>query len=138
MKAIWIKPTKSKGIYSHVKQGKRADLGNIHWRSAREANYARFLNLLIANGKIKKWEFEVQEFKFPIERGIRFYLPDFRVTKNDDTIEFHEVKGYMNRESKVKLNRMAKYYPDVKVVLIGSKEYAEISRNFSKIIRNWE
>jgi hypothetical protein len=126
------------GNYSHVKRGKRTDLGNSNFRSAAEANYARILNFYIAQNLIQKWEFEVQEFEFPKKRGIRFYLPDFRITNNDGSIEFHEVKGYMNRESVVKLNAMKKYYPDVKLVLIDSKRYAVLSKQFRGIIKNWE
>ena len=34
--------------------------------------------------------------------------------------------------------RMAKYYPDVKVVLIGAKEYHSIKKTMAVLLRDWE
>ena len=123
---------------SNAKGGKRADIG-IFVRSAWEANYARYLNLLVAHGQIKSWEYEPDVFYFEnIKRGTRSYLPDFKVENNDGTIEYHEVKGWMDAVSKTKLKRMKKYYPDVKIVLVDKLVYNGLARTVSKLVANWE
>ena len=123
---------------SNAKGGKRADIG-IFVRSAWEANYARYLNWLVAHSQIKSWEYEPDVFYFEnIKRGTRSYLPDFKVENNDGTIEYHEVKGWMDATSKTKLKRMKKYYPDVKIVLVDKPVYNGLARTVSKLVANWE
>lgn len=129
----------SHGSYEHVRGGKRADLNGIYFRSAWEANYARYLNWLQSKGEILRWEFEPDTYEFhKIKKGSRYYTPDFKVFAPDETYEYHEVKGYMNQKSKTKLARMKKYYPSIKVVLIDKAEYRHISNMVSAIIENWE
>jgi len=119
--------------------GKREDLNNLFVRSSWEANYARYLNWLVGLGEIKSWEYEPEEFEFKtIKKGNRFYIPDFKVTNNDGSIEYHEVKGYMDADSKTKLKRMAKYYPEIKLVLIDKPVYLELHKQLKNLIPNWE
>lgn len=118
--------------------GTREDLG-LFVRSSWEANYARYLNWLIEQGEIEKWEYEVDTFEFePIKRGTRFYTPDFKIFNNDGSVEYHEVKGYMDSKSKTKLKRMAKYYPDIEIVLIDKDVYYSIASQCKNLIENWE
>jgi hypothetical protein len=119
--------------------GIRKDLG-IYVRSSWEANYARYLNFLKKSGAILRWEFEPTEFEFTsIKRGTRFYLPDFAVWEHEteDPTYYVEVKGYMDRVSKTKLKRMAKYYPEVKIKVVGKKEYNSIAK-WKNVIDGWE
>jgi len=119
--------------------GKRADLGGMYFRSAWEANWARYLNWLKALGEIREWKFEVDTFQFhKIKRGSRFYTPDFRVMNKDGTIEYHEIKGYMDQRSQTKLNRMRKYYPSVRVILIAKPEYRAVANKVGRMIPGWE
>lgn len=119
--------------------GKREDLGGLFVRSSWEANYARYLNFLIHQRQIKSWEYEVDTFEFKgIKRGSRFYTPDFKVFNLDGSFEYHEVKGYMDSRSQTKLKRMAKYHPQVKIILIQRREYQEILEKLGRVIPNWE
>lgn len=121
------------------KAGKADDLGNIHFRSRWERNYARYLNYLIKNNQFIKWEYEVDIFWFEkIKRGVVSYKPDFKVYNLDGTIEYHEVKGWMDDRSKTKIKRMAKYYPQVKLYIIDSKIYKDIKNKLSRLIEYWE
>lgn len=123
---------------SRAKSGKRADLNNVFFRSAWEANYARYLNWLIERDEIKAWEYEPDTFEFEvIKRGTRFYTPDFKITNNDDSIEYHEIKGWMDQKSRTQLRRMEKYHPDVKVVVIDREAYRGIEK-WRGLISNWE
>lgn len=125
--------------YSRTKGGKRDDLDGLYVRSGWEANYARYLNWLLSIGEITAWEYEPDTFEFAgIKKGTRFYTPDFKITNNDGSIEYHEVKGWMDQKSATKLSRMAKYYPEIKIILIDNDVYRAISRQVRKIIPNWE
>lgn len=119
--------------------GKRADLGDIFFRSSWEANYARYLNWLVSIGEIQSWEFEPDEFEFKgIKRGTRFYLPDFKILNNSFSIEYHEIKGWMDPRSATKLKRMKKYYPDVKVIVIDKEAYQALAKDVKGFVPNWE
>lgn len=127
----------SKNAYSRCKGGIREDIG-IYVRSGWEANYARYLNFLVSQNKIRSWRYEPKAFRFPIQRGTMEYTPDFEVTENDGSIVYHEVKGWMDVKSKTKLKRFAKYYPNEKLVLITQVEYTEIKTKVGPFIPNWE
>jgi hypothetical protein len=134
---IGLKYRNKKSGFVNYYGGYRKDLGH-YVRSRWEANIARYLKFLIKNNKIKKYEYEKDCFEFKkIKRGNRSYTPDFKITNNDGSIEYWEVKGYMDAQSKTKLKRMKKYYPDIKIILIQKKEYKEIEK-WSRLILEWE
>jgi len=109
------------------------------YRSKWEANYARYLEFQKLNGIIKSWQHECETFWFNgVKRGCVSYLPDFKVINNDDTIEFHEVKGWMDNQSKTKIKRMAKYYPEIKLRVFDSKWYRLNRLRLSGLIKDWE
>lgn len=118
--------------------GRRFDIDNIFFRSSWEANYARYLRFLQQRGKILSWEYEPKVFEFPVKRGNRTYTPDFRVTLLDKTIEWHEVKGWLDPTSQVKLKRFAKHFPDETLILIQKQEYREIWDAVGALIPMWE
>ena len=126
--------------YSSCSGGKRADLGEIYFRSSWEANYARYLNFLVKQKQILKWEFEPDTFIFhEVKRGIRSYKPDFKIWENEASEPyFVEVKGWMDNVSKTKLKYMAKYYPHIKIILVGESEYKAIRSTVRKMISGWE
>lgn len=111
----------------------------IFARSRWEANYARYLEFLIHQGHVLKWEHEPETFWFEkIKRGVRSYLPDFRVTLSSGLTEFHEVKGWMDPRSKTKIKRMAKYHPSIKLRVIDGKSMSALNRQVGRIIKDWE
>lgn len=126
-----------KNPYSRCRQGKYNINGKeIFFRSSWEANYALYLDFLIKQKQIKEWEYEVDTFWFEkIRRGIRSYKPDFKIYNNNDSIEYHEVKGWMDNKSKTKLRRMNKYYPKIKLIVIGNKEYSDIKDKLGKLLK---
>lgn len=110
-----------------------------YFRSAWEANYARYLQFLLEHRQIAKWEHEPETFWFEaIKRGCRSYLPDFRVTELCGKVVYHEVKGWMDDRSKTKIRRMAKYHPHIKLLVIESKAYKSIARTASVLVEGWE
>lgn len=126
--------------YSRCAGGRRPDLGDVYFRSAWEANYARFLNLMVAQGHVAAWEYEAKTFVFEaIKRGVRAYTPDFLVRRPNGNHEWHEVKGWMDPKSATRLKRMAKYFPEEVVVLIQEGWFKSARRSgLSAAIAGWE
>lgn len=125
--------------YSRAKRGKRSDIGPMHFRSAWEANYARFLTWMKERGLIQSWEYESHTFWFEkIRRGVRSYTPDFRVTRPDGTVYFVEVKGWMDAKSKTKIKRMRIYHPSVELIVVASKDYKALAKSVGPAIKGWE
>lgn len=120
--------------------GKRADIGGVYFRSKWEANVARVLALLLDRGAVYAWAYEPREFEFfEIRRGTRFYLPDFQVWSDPERYQWWEVKGWMDKTSRIKIDRFRKYYPGeaAKLVIIGPGEYQAFAR-WSRLIVGWE
>ena len=126
----------SNGSYPNVQRGDYENSkGTMYFRSKWEANYALFLDFLVRQNEIKEWEYEADVFIFEqIQFGTRSYRPDFKVFNHNRSFEYHEVKGYMDSKSKTKLKRMAKYYPEVKIVLIDSAYYRDLNKKMGKIL----
>lgn len=129
-------PYMSNGSYANVQRGDyECSKGTVYFRSKWEANYALFLDFLVKNGDIIKWEYEIDVFIFEeIRFGTRSYRPDFKVFTNDAGVEYHEVKGYMDSQSKTKLKRMEKYYPEIKIILVDQPYYSSMYKQFKKIL----
>lgn len=118
--------------------GKRSDLGGQYFRSSWEANYARYLNFLVQQKAILRWEYEPRTFEFPVKRGTRFYTPDFLVYTTSGATEWHEVKGWMTQQSQTALKRFTKYYPAETLVLIDADVYRGIAATAAAFIPEWE
>jgi len=111
----------------------------IYFRSKWEINYCRYLQWLKERGQIKEWEYEVDTFWFEkIKRGVRSYKPDFKVTENNGSVAYHEVKGWLDPRSRTKLKRMFLYHPAVKIVLIEKKFFSQNGKKLSGLVHNWE
>lgn len=129
--------TTAANAYTYAKGGKRADL-DLYVRSAWEANVARYLNFLIKQKNILRWEYEPKTFVFEgIKHGTMSYTPDFKIYTAEDTYVWWEVKGYMDATSKTRLKRMAKYFPDETIIIIDKAQYKSIAQ-YKRLIPNWE
>lgn len=116
-----------------AKTGKREDLGNRFFRSAWEANFARILNHVGI-----EWEYEPKTFDFKdITRGTVNYTPDFYLPEFGKWIE---IKGWMDKKSKLKIDRFRKRYPDeaANLIIITSAEYKFLDKIFRSRIEGWE
>jgi transposase-like protein len=124
------------GPFKNVQRGDYENSkGTMYFRSKWEANYALFLDFLVGKKEIENWEYEADVFVFDqIQFGTRSYRPDFKVFYSNGGFEYHEVKGYMDSKSKTKLKRMAKYYPEVKIVLIDSIYYRDLNKKMGRVL----
>lgn len=110
-----------------------------YYRSRWEANYARFLEVERLRGEVVEWKHEPTTFWFEgIKRGVTNYLPDFYVKYSDEREEYHEVKGWMDAKSATKIKRMAKYHPQIKLVVIDKRLYMQLEKKYEKVIEGWE
>lgn len=126
--------------FENVKRGTYA-VGHkeYYFRSLWEANYALYLEWLKEQGEIKEWEYEpMPRYDFimyengkPRVMGLG-YLPDFKVINNDVTFYLVEIKGY--KQGMLKLKRMKKYHPTVRIELVDSKEYAVLKKRVGKML----
>lgn len=126
--------------HTRARGGRRPDIGDTWFRSSWEANYARYLNLLKRMGVVESWEYEPQTFWFDgIKRGVVSYLPDFAVKyRDDERLEYIEIKGWVQAKDRVKWKRMAKYHPHIKLVIVKDKEYRAIAQKWASAIPEWE
>ena len=112
-----------------------------YFRSLWEINYAITLQWYKKTGQIGDWEFEPCLFKFPKDayQASPFqYLPDFKVTENNGSHAWHEVKGYMDAASKKKIKRFNKHYPKEKLIIIDSKWFADARKKQINVLLDWE
>ena len=80
------------------------------------------MQALKQKGAIAEWEHEPQTFWFTeIKRGTRSYLPDFKITNQDGTHYWVEVKGYLDAKSRTKIRRFRKYYPSEQLVVVNEQ-----------------
>lgn len=115
---------------TNSKFGLRDDIGHFV-RSSWEANVARYYNYLQV-----PYEYEKKIFYFPnVKNGAVNYKPDFYLPDRDVYIE---VKGRMTSKDRTKMKRMKKFHPDVTVELLGKDEYAQLEKEYGKLIPNWE
>lgn len=130
----------AEGVYSRSKGGRRPDIGETYFRSSWEANYARYLNILIKMGAIVSWEYEPVTFWFDgVKRGTNSYRPDFRILhKNDPKPEYIEIKGWVTPKDRTKWRRMKKYHPDIKLTVVAVKEYRALQSKWASAIPEWE
>lgn len=78
-----------------------------------EAAYAVLLEQLRIAGEVKSFVFERVTLKIaePQVALATRYTPDFMVISKDDTIEFHECKGFLEEDAAVKIKCASEQYP---------------------------
>jgi hypothetical protein len=64
-----------------------------------------------------EWKYEPYEFTFEGEGYPNRYKPDFSV-EHPSGRTYYEVKGYFDQNSKLKLQRMRKHHPHIRLVLV--------------------
>lgn len=114
-----------------------ADGRVITFRSNWETNYSFYLEWLKQQGEIKEWEYEPERYNFDVKEGnimvrIGTYLPDFRITRNDDTQYLVEIKG--KAQGMRKLQRMKKYHKEIQVELVDAKAYNALKKKLGKML----
>lgn len=108
------------------------------YRSSWEVNYAHYMEWLKQRKEIVEWEHEPTTFWFEkIRRGVRCYTPDFVITENSGNLVYHEIKGWMDARSKTKIKRMAKYHPEIELIVIDSPKYKKMAKQLKGLVPGW-
>ncbi len=111
----------------------------IYARSRWESNYARYLQWQKEQGYIDDWDHEPQTFWYTnIKRGVRSYLPDFKVIGLELDHYWVEVKGWMDAKSQTKIKRFRLYYPDEKLIIIDEMWFRKNNGKMKLLIPHWE
>ena len=104
------------------------------FKSRMEAIFALYLEDMRKSGKVYKWEYETDIFRFECERTakVKQYNPDFKVWKNANEFEFIECKGKMCQADVRKKSLMQKQFPNIAIsyILGDSAEFAFIRNEY--------
>ena len=112
--------------------GKREALGGLFVRSRFECNLACRLQWQgIA------FDYEPMRFEFPGVKGRNnSILPDFHLIAEDRWLE---VKGWLDRDSFIRIKRLRKYFPLIRLEVVDSQFFREICRQrVCQLIPGWE
>lgn len=91
-----------------------------------EANFARILNYVGIN-----WEFGKRSFDLKTQT----YTPDFYLPNHNVYIE---IKNFLGEYSDRRDRLFRKFYPQLRLILIVKEGYLELSKQYSRLIPNWE
>ena len=115
----WLKSYKKPSKYGNV----RTEYNGVKYDSAKEAEYAKYLDGLLKCKGIKAWRGQVPfvlQPKFIDRNGVKHqaikYVADFEVTHLDGTIEIQDVKGsedFLTDMFKLKKKLLLFKYPDI-------------------------
>ncbi len=94
-----------------------------------ELPFAQYLQFMKEAGQIKEWWYEQTTFDFP--QAYIKWVVDFDVRNNDDTFEFYECKGFMDKADVCrKLYALRDNRPEVKMTLVfqDKKQMGRLTR----------
>lgn len=97
----------------------------IQFKSKLEYRWAQYLDFLKTVGEIKDWAYEFHTFRFlkgevdgyGIAR-VKEYTPDFLVRTNDNSFEYYETKGAIQKYDFDKYKRLFDERPYVKLIIV--------------------
>ena len=87
-----------------------------------EADYATYLDVLKSGGLIAEWDFEPERLRIG-HTWQSSYKPDFRIVMPDETIEFHETKGFWKTQDRNRVKAAAGQHPYVFRGVMREGEY---------------
>lgn len=93
-----------------------------------ERRYAEHLESLRLAGEIYRWDFEAEKFRLANIGHACYLTLDFRVLLNDGTVEFHDVKGFMEPDAQIKLKWFVQAHPYPLVIVRWKKGKWEYER----------
>ncbi len=97
-----------------------------HFLSSWEYEIAIRLDELKNKSFITDWEYEPERFIFKdVKRGIRSYLPDFKIIRNDGIL-YLEVKGWQMPNGMKRIAMFRERFQEKKLLIIDENEYKSI------------
>ena len=97
--------------------------GKIYtYKSKLEYRWAQHLEFLKLGSGIKDWFYEFHTFYFSEDAPTPQYTPDFLIRNNDNSFEYYECKGYVEKQTFDPLKALFDEWPAVKVTIVfGTK-----------------
>ena len=83
-----------------------------------EAEYGQLLEARKRMGEIKDYGFERMKLRLADDV---LYIPDYDAVLDDNTVEIHEVKGFLRDDARIKIYTAARMYPHFKFWLIKKR-----------------
>ena len=108
-----FRTTKYGNVPVHAQVGERT----YHFKSKLKYRWAQHLEVLRLGGLIKDWFYEFHTFYFD-EGKPKEYTPDFFVRNNDNSFEYYETKGWVQKFDLDKLKRIWDEREDVKITVV--------------------
>jgi hypothetical protein len=125
------------GRYTWGSAGRAPELPHSpYFKSRFERNYAR---LLTFNGV--RWQYEPKTFYFEsVKSGVnRAFKPDFFLPDEGPRGTWHELKGYLDKNSAIKIRRFRRWYPEDTLVVIPYDFFQDCERQgLCRLIPSWE
>lgn len=108
------------------------DYKNIRVQGTYELRFCKILDKLLELGRIKKWEYTNDRFKYiGVDNKPHNYLLDFKVMKNDNSFCYVETKGYIRENDELKWNAVRQQGFELKVYF--EKNLERFEKYLSKI-----
>jgi len=93
----------------------------VEYRSKLEVEVVKLLHK--AHKSLKKsFDFVYENESIPYTLPERLYLPDFVITRNDGSVVYVEVKGYLDNDATRKMRAVKACNPDKTFVFLFSKD----------------
>ena len=89
----------------------------VHFKSKLEFRWGQHLDILKTAGEIKDFFYEFHTFRFNRDLP-KEYTPDFLIRHNDNTFEYHECKGFLQKYDIDKLKAVFDERPYVKITYV--------------------
>ena len=90
----------------------------VQFKSKLEYRWAQHLELLKMGGYIKDWFYEFHTFWFEGPGAGPRYTPDFLVRNTDNSFEYYECKGMVEKRTIDALKAMFDHRPAVRVTMV--------------------
>lgn len=116
--------------------------GKIYaFKSRLEAVFALYFEDMVRMGKLYKWEYETDVFRFNCEKtaSVKQYNPDFKIWHDNKHFEFIECKGKMLQTDIRKKRLMSEQFRSIKITFaVSGDEFCEYLRHhyYDQLIMN--
>lgn len=90
----------------------------VKFKSKLEYRWAQHLDLMKTAGLKKDFFYEFHTFRFKGENAPKEYTPDFLVRNNDNSFEYFECKGLLQKYDLDKFKALWDERPDVKLTIV--------------------
>jgi len=104
--------------YRNIPVEAMVDGKRIRFKSKLEYRWAQYLDFLKSIGEIKDFFYEFHTFRGFKSDRVKQYTPDFLVRTNDNSFEYYETKGMLEKYDLDKFKLLFDERPYVKLIIV--------------------